>query len=768
MSKKNIYITSLFVVMILSRSVFASNNIIKNIKFIGNDRYSEATYNEYINVKIGDIFKQNITNNIIKDLYKSDLIDDVNVNFKNNTLTINIKEKTFIKKITFIGNKKLKDEVIKENLKLKVKQPFSHILLNEDLEFINNFYKSIGLLNTQIEHEIKNIEKNLIEVVFTIKESKKTKIKNIYFIGNNVFSDTKLKEELFSRENKFYRFGRRINYNADILEYDSYLLKMFYLSRGYIDFELNSAIGKFNKKNNTFDIVFDINEGNKYNFGNIDIIDNIGNVDTEIIKNKILNIKSDSIFNIKNVHLEISKITKYLTNQNKHFFAVNMQILPNKTKQTVDVNFTIDETEKFYIGKIKIKNNTRTTDSVIRQQLTIHEGDPFSENSIERSIQKIKNLGFFKTVNYTKTEGIIPNQYDITIEVEEQSTGSLNFGIGYNSSYGINGNIEINQRNLFGNGNKLSFGVNINEYNNNFSFGFTKPNFLGTNIVSGANVFYQDLNNIDNSHSNVGYNKLSYGFRTFLSFDLTEYLSNTITYSYTFNELSDMASDYKGILSENDDKTSEISLNFSYDKRDSYYNPTKGYLLNYEIAFAGIGGTKDYIQQVLHAMYYYPLYMDTVILKVEGKYSTIKSINNNPLFPNDGFYLGGYSMRGFESGGIGPRVKSGNGAVIDDYGLGGTELYYFNTEIKFPLFVPKEFSMFGVLFFNAGTVSGIEDNPEVNKNLIYDNDSIRSSAGFSILWQTYVGNLSIDFSKTIKKEHYDRDENFRFNIGTNF
>ena len=745
-----------------------AKNVIKQINFIGNERYSDKTYNEYINIKIGDSFQNKLTNSIIKDLYSSDLVDNVQVQFKNNTLNITLKEKTFIQKITFIGNKKLKNDNIQEHLKLKVKAPFSHRLLNEDLDFINNFYKSIGLFNTKVNYEIKQLDNNLVEVVFNIKESKKTRIKNIYFIGNNTFSDSKLKEELFSKENKIYRFGRRINYNADMLEYDSYLLKMFYLSNGYVDFELNSAIGRFNNQNNTFDIVFDITEGNKYILNNIEVIDNIGNIDTSIIKQKIVNLKTAETFNIHKIHETVNKITKHLNNTNKHFFIVNMQILPNKEDNTINVNFTIDKTEKYYIGKIKIKNNIRTSDSVIRQQLNIQEGEPYNESKLERSIQKIKNLGFFKNVTYTRTDGILTNQYDIIIEVEEQSTGSLNFGIGYNSSYGLNGNVEINQNNLFGNGNRINLGVNINKYNNNFSFGLTTPRLLGTNIVGGANIFYQELNNIDNSSSNMGYNTEGRGFRTFLSFDLTEYLSSSIAYSFTHDKLTDVKEEYNGILSNKNDNISEISLNLSYDRRNNYYNTINGYLLNYELSFAGIGGSKDYIKHVLHASYYYPLYLDKIILKVEGKYAKIKSINNNPLFPNDGFYLGGYNMRGFESGGIGPRVKDGRNKIIDDYGLSGTELVYFNTEIKFPLFLPKELSVFGIFFFNAGRVSGIEDNPKVNKSLIQDSDNIRSSAGFSILWQTYVGNLSLDFSKTIKKETYDKNENFRFNIGTNF
>ncbi|MBR2141285.1 MAG: outer membrane protein assembly factor BamA [Rickettsiales bacterium] len=753
-------------VLLFSINAFATEYTINKIVFDGNRRYNDIEYAKYVGVEIGDNFAPEKSNEIVKNLYSSGLVDDVHVEFKNNVLHIRITEKEFVKKITFVGNKKLKDDTIKENLKLKVKEAFSYKLLNEDLEFINGFYKQLGMFNTKVDYEIKKDDNNLVEVVFTVKESKKSRIKNIYFIGNNVYGADKLKDVLFSRENRFYRFGKRINYDSNMLEYDSYMLRMFYLSSGYIDFDINSVNGKFNSEDNTFDIVFDINEGEKYTFGNVDVVDNFGNIDVDIVKG-ITTIKSGKVFNLSVVNGNVDKITDYLYDLNNRFFIVNMQILPNKTLKTVNVNFVIDKTEKYYVGKIKIKNNSRTLDSVIRRKLTILEGDPYDEKEIEKSLRKIRNLGFFKSVSYSKTESLIKNQYDITIKVEEQSTGSATFGVGYSSSYGINGSVELSERNLLGTGNSLNFGVRVNKYNNYFSFGYTVPNIFDTNVVGGFRLFYQKLNNIKNSNSNLGYNKMERSARIFATYDITDFLSQTLSYSFKYYELDNVVKAYDGILSNRDDRISEISMNLSYDRRDSYYNTTSGYLLSYDIDYAGLFGNKDYLKNTFYAAYYYPLYSDKLILKVEGKYAKIKSINNNPLFPDDGFYLGGYNMRGFESGGVGPRVK-GNELLIGDYGLSGTTLYYFNTEVKFPLFLPQEFQIFGIFFFNAGCVTGIEDNPKVNKSLIYDDNNMRSAAGFSILWQLPIGNLSLDFSKTIKKENYDQDEHFRFNIGTMF
>lgn len=766
------FLAILIIVFLSIPTVSLADNKIKDIVISGNKIYSINTYKDWVGFSVGDNFKYNYLNNVVKNLYASNFIDNVKVNFKNNILFIDIKEKKIIKKILLVGNKKLKNDIIEEKLKLKVKGFFSQQALDEDLYFIKSFYNSIGLMNTTVKYELNTTDDNSIEVIFKIKESKKARIGNIYFIGNNIFTNKQLKEELYSKENKFYRFGRKINYNSDFFEYDSYLLRMFYLSKGFLDFEINSVVGVFNKKSGNFDIIFDVNEGEKYTISEIGVINNISNIENKTIyeiENNIVNIEKGEFFNINKVNSNINLITDYLQKKNLKFFNVNMQVIPNKEYNNVKVNFVIDNTEKYYIGKIKIKNNIRTADFVIRNELAIQEGDPYNEQFIERSRQKIMNLGYFKDVNCNIIESDIKNQYDLIITVEEQSTGSLNFGIGYNSSYGINGNISIDQKNLFGIGNKINFGININKYNNNISLNYIRPNIFGTDITNGISLFYQDSDNVSNSNSGLGYNKTERGVRTFLAFDITEYLSQTISYSYFYDKIDKVMKNYNGILTNKHDYVSEVSIDFSYDKRDNYYYTTNGYILSYNISFAGLFGTKDYLKHILYGAFYYPLYLNKVIFKVESKLGYIHSINSNPLFPDDGFYLGGYNMRGFESGGIGPRAKITTiNNTTSDYGLAGTKLLYFNTEIKFPLFLPKEFSIFGVLFYNAGCVYGIENNPKIDKTLIYDSNSIRSAAGFSILWQTPMGNISLDFSKTIKKETYDQDENFRFNIGTNF
>lgn len=752
--------------------VYGAENIGKNLKILnikisGNLRYNEYFYKSLLkSVKLGSNFNNELKNKVIKEIFATDYVNNVKVYFNDNILYINIEEKNFIKKITVNGNKKLKDSVIKENFKLKVKNVFSYNLLNHDLEFIDTFYKSIGFYNAKVSYEIKYEDNNLVEVIFNIEENKKSKVGKIYFVGNNNIGSSELKEHIFSREKRFFRlFGRSTLFNPDVLEYNSYLIKNYYLKKGYLNFRIVSQNAKYNKKNKTFDLIYIVEENEKFYFGDMKIINRVKDLDTKKLENILKKLKKGNVFNVENLQGVVNSMNNSI--DNNKFAIINPQFKQNNAESKMDIDFIIDSTKHKYFGKIVIKNNTRTYDSTIREQLNIREGDAFNKKDLERSIQKIKNLGFFKDVSYTTEEGIFENQTDVVIDVEETASGSFNFGISYSSIDRISGNIGVSQRNLFGRAINFNFDIYVNEYYKNFSFDFIKPNFAGTNTTLGTSLFFQDYSNTKNSHLNIGYDEFSTGASVFVSYNLSEYLSQTIKYSYKFEKLKNLSIDYQRLLTTKKQQISELSVSFSYDRRDNRYDTTSGYILNYSLDFAGILGTKDYLRNTIYFAYYYPLYSDKLVMKFETKLARIISINNNPLFPSDGFYLGGYSMRGFESAGIGPKIID-NSNNITDTSVGGTKLFYSNLEIKFPFFTPREFNLFGIFFINAGSVSGIENNPEVDKNYIKDKDSIRSAYGFALLWKTPMGNMSFDFSRTLKKEDFDLDESFAFNIGKSF
>lgn len=769
--RKNHFFVFLLLFLIPITNCYTKNNTVNKIIINGNKKYNSDYYLGFVSIKEGDKFNNDTQNEIIKELFSTGYLDNIkSIKFDKKTgiVLVEVEEKPFIKDIIFKNAKELKEDIIKDNIKSTKKEVFSDKILMEDVEFIKSFYISQGFLRVSVSTELKNYDDKSVEITFNVEKGNKAKIRNIVFIGNKVFSDRILKEEIFSKENRFYRFGRAIYYDHNMLDYDAYLLSQFYMSKGYYDFNLIAANGIYNKEDNNFDIVYTIEENNKYEISEIKIDDKVKKIDEKILDDVISDIKKGDIFNVKLIQNKIDKLNSIFVESGNTFVSINPKLIKEENN-TIKIILEIDNTEKKYIGRIRIKNNSRTIDSVIREQLNIEEGSSYNEFSIRRSIQKIEGLGFFEKVTYTEENGIFDNQTDINIIVEEGSTGSFNFSIGYSSLDGLNIGLNFSQRNLFGRA--IQFGMDIGIFENakRFSLDFAKPKIFGTNIMGGLGFSVQDNNNTKNSRFNLGFDDFSIGGNVFIRYDITDFLSQRIEYSYEYKKLDNITKPELNILPKGKRKTSEISTNISYDRRNNYYSPTKGYFLDLDISYAGIGGNVDYIKTVGHAMLYYPIYLDKVIFKLEGKAGYITSLNNNSLYPNDGFYLGGYNMRGFEFAGVGPRVK-----LDKEYynGLSGTKMAYVNLETKFPVFLPKDFSLYGILFINAGVTTGVEKNNNINTLglvEIEDSKSIRAAYGISILWQIkMLGNLSFDFSKTLRKEVYDRDESFRFNVGTRF
>ncbi|MDR2760236.1 MAG: outer membrane protein assembly factor BamA [Rickettsiales bacterium] len=740
---------------------------IERVDIVGNVRYNEIMYKNCLDIDYDKKITASQKNKIIKTLFATDLVDDIRVEFKNKILTITVKERPFVRKINFNGNKKLTEEIIKNNLKLKVKEGFSEHLLREDLKFLNNFYRGIGLWGAKIEYAVNYLDNNLAEVTFNIEEGKKALVKSIKFFGNEQFSGVRLREELRSRENKFYRFGSRITYSEDALEYDAFLLSQFYYSKGFINFEIISKNAVYDSSANKFDIIFKLKEGEKYNYGDVKITSEAENFDIRPLKKEFLGFAKNKTFNLADVRRKVEILNNRLNRGEYGNLYLNSQILPDQARKTVNINLTLKHDEKYYVGKIDIVGNNKTYDDVIRRKFLLQEGDILNRHKLDGSMRAIQSLGFFDSATYVQSDGYFDNQRDVKVEVKEGNSGYANFAVGFSTLDGLNGSVGFSQKNLFGQAVGLSVDLTIYETAKVFNFYLNKPEIFDTAMNWSNNIYFSGRNDSENNSINIGYDTFSYGVGNYLSYELTENLTQRVGYVIEFEQFKNVSLDYEYILSSEEKYTSKITNGFRYDRRNNYRDPTDGYFLSHDIDAAGIGGDKDYIKNVFLFSRYYPL-ASSITFKGEFKVGFINSIGNNPLFPNDGFFLGGYSMRGFRSGGIGPRVKTPSGSIDNGYGVGGTRLYYGNFEIRFPLGLPREMGVYGILFLNMGTVTGIDDNPKVRKDLIVDSGSLRSAYGFSLMWQTPLGNIGFDFSRVLKKESYDLAENFRLNIGTQF
>lgn len=743
--------------------IFANDNI-SDIKIINNDRIDSSIIKNYLTLKKASKYSPKEANNSIKNLYSTGLFERVDVDFNNGILTVKVVENPLITEIAFDGNKKIDDTILSSEITTTKRSVFNKNKINSDVKRILDLYRRTGRFLATVEPKIIEEENNRIKIVFEINEGKPAKIRKINIIGAKAFNIEDLKDELRSREAKILRFGSSEIYDPVKVEFDKELLRRFYYSKGYPNFEVLSSVGELDRSSKWFDITFLIDEGEKYNFGEIEITNNIKKVNEDKLY-KLLKTKKGKTFDANLINTTIDNLTNELAKEG--FAFVNIRPLTNENKEakTIDIDFVIDESPRIYVGDIKIIGNTRTYDSIIRREMRLEEGDPFSISKFERSVQRIKNLGYFDKVDVQRVKGKVPNQLDIIIDVAEKKTGEFQFGIGYSTVDGANINAGIKETNLLGKGQTLSLNVLYSKYTKDISISYGKPYFLDRDLYAGFNLFYRN----DEDEYSIDYKETSYGGGVNANYSITEYLDQRVYYSLYKQKITDVGSDYVGIISEQDSITSAIGQTLYYDRKDSRFDPTKGFSLSLGLEYAGIGGDKKYIKSTTQANVYIPILPSIITLRIGGRAGVIEGTQGDLIDPVDAFYLGGNNFKGFKYGGVGPRAKNLiNGSPIDGNAVGGKRYYVADAELKFPLGLPKEYGIYGSLFINAGTLTGIDNSPTLNKDRIVDSGTIRSAYGFSLSWRSPMGPLSFDFSKILKKEYYDESQNFTFSFGSSF
>lgn len=744
-------------------NAFAAASYIKSVEIIGNERIDKAVINNYLKIDESSVYTAHNINNYVKILYETGLFKNVGIEFQDSKLIVKVEENPFITEIEFDGNKKIDDSILLSEISSTRRSIFNKNKLSSDVKRILDLYRRSGRFLATVNPQLIEEDSNRIKLVFKINEGKPAKIRNIYIIGAKVFSEEDLKSELNSKESKILRFGAGEIYDPARVEFDKELLRRFYFSKGYASFEVLSAVGEIDRDNKWFDITFLIEEGAKYKFGNIKITNNIKDVKTETLE-KVVNIKENKIFNANLLNNSVDNITTELAKEGFVFVDVKPMTIKNDNDKTVSVNFVIDESPRIYVGEIKIIGNTRTYDDVIRRELRIEEGDPFSLSKFNRSVQRINNLGYFERVNVIKERGDQPNKLNILIEVQEKKTGELQFGIGYSTIDGANATIGIKEKNLLGLGQTLGLNIMYAKYTKDISLSYGKPYFMGRDLYAGFNLFYRK----DEDEYSVDYKETTIGGGLNAIYSITEYLDQKLFYSLYNEKISDVSEDYNGIIMAGNTATSSIGQSLYYDRKNSKFDPTSGFALSWTLEYAGVGGDKNYLKNTANANLYIPVWPSIFTLRFGAKGGVVDGVGES-VSPTDAFYLGGNSLKGFAYGGIGPRtISTSTGNALNGSAVGGKRYYVGDAEIKFPLGLPKEYGIYGSFFINAGTLTGVDSSLTLDKNKVEDSGSLRSAAGFSLSWRSPIGPISFDFSKVLRKEDYDEAQNFAFSFGSSF
>ncbi|MBQ8250724.1 MAG: outer membrane protein assembly factor BamA [Alphaproteobacteria bacterium] len=735
--------------------------VLKNVSIEGTRRFEPASIMRNLNLSQGQDLSAYDLDKITKTLFDTQLFSDVSVKMKNGTLFVQVEENPIVREVYFEGNEKMDDDILKTEIKLKPRTVYTASTAQSDADRLLTLYKRSGRFGASVTPKIIKKDQNRVDVVFEIDEGPKTTIEKISFIGNENFDDATLKDVMVTKENAWYRFFASTDtYDPDRLNYDKEMLRRFYLKHGYVDFEIQNAAAELLPDKSGFTLTMRIKEGERYRFEQPEIKVSLpayakkGNK-AELVK--LLEFEKGDRFNAELIDSTIEALTDKFADDGYAFVEVIPEFKKNEKARTVKIIFRVQEGEKVFINKINIHGNSRTQDKVIRREFRLKEGDAFNASKLRRSKQKVEDLDYFEKVDF-KTSPVYgdSSKTNVDMTVSEKSTGAFNVGVGWSSYDGMLFETGIVERNVLGTGNIVNLNAMLSQKETQYVAGLTNPYFMDLPLLAGLELFRTTRDNEDSS----SYSYTSYGMTTRFGWNYTDALRQTVRYTLRQDDVTDIESDASRYIKDQEGKTnvSLIGQDISYDKRDSKINPTEGYYLSLGTDFAGVGGDTKFVRVTATAIQYFAL-TDDVVLSLRGDGGHIWGVGGKDVRINNRFFLGDYSLRGFEYGGVGARDRN------TDDALGGNWYATASTELVFPIGLPREIGIKGKTFVDAGII-GKPDGFD-RDNMDYSS-GVRVAVGTGILWQSPMGMINLDFSLPVVKESYDKTQVFRLNFGKGF
>ncbi len=734
---------------------------IQQIIVHGTQRIEPATVLSYMTVHVGERYDEQSIDRSLKTLFATGLFSDVKMDWSGSVLTVNVVENPIINQVVFEGEDDVTEKDLKKEVQLKPRMVFTRSKVQADVQRIIELYRRSGHFAATVEPQIIQRPQNRVDLIFSINEGPTTGVARISFIGNKVFDDSTLAAQIATEETEWWKFlSSNDNYDPDRLTFDKEQLRRFYLKRGYADFKVLSAVAELTPDRRRFYITFTVDEGKLYHFGNVQINSKVKELPASSLRADVP-IRNGETYNAELIDKSIDALTNAVGVKGYAFAQVHPRIRRERSTQTIDVVFNIEQGSRVYIEKINITGNNRTLDKVIRREFRLTEGDAFNRVLVDRSRNRIRALGFFSDVNIKPVQGSSPDRTVLNVAVTEQSSGELSLGAGYSSTSSLVGQFSYTERNLFGRGQFLRSSVSVSSISKEFQLSFTEPYFLDRPLSAGFDL-YKYLTDFEQA----SYRGDTTAATLRLGFPTSEYGSVGLRYTYSIQKITPFLNSPIAIqLAAGSANTSALGYSYSYVDVDDPIKPSKGFNFNFSQDFAGFGGTLKYLRTTGSLGFYHPIIWDDLVgsLTFQGGY--INSYGGQRVRLNERFFKGGDSFRGFKLAGIGPRdirARGGQGAIGGDAFLIGT------AELRLPDMLPASYGMSFSLFSDFGTLGHIDAGvpPCTATSCVKDNMAFRASAGISVGWKSPFGPVQIDFGIPIMKEDYDKSQIIRFSTAT--
>jgi outer membrane protein insertion porin family len=729
---------------------------IKSINVTGSQRIESETVRSYVKLRAGAPYTRESLDQALQDLFATELFADVQIRDEQGALTIIVKENPVVNRIVFEGNKRIKEDKLSKELKLAPRTIFTRSKVRAEIARIIELYRRQGRFAANVEPKMVMLDQNRVDVVYEISEGPKSKVRQINIIGNEVFNDNRLRGEMVTKRSRFYKFfSSSDSYDPDKLAYDQGKLRQFYLTNGYADFRVVSAVAELTPDKRDFIVTYVVEEGERYKFGAVDAESELRDFKPDTVK-ALLPMQKGQWYNAKQVEDTVENLTKTAGLLGYAFAQVDPQFDRDKDAKTMNITFRVADAPRVYVERIDINGNTLTQDKVVRREFRLAEGDAFNAFLVKRSQERIQSLGFFQEkLEIAQKQGSAPDRIVLEANVEEKSTGELQLSAGYSSLESFLVNASIRQRNFRGKGQELRASANYSTYSKSIELGFTEPYFLDKNIALGGDIFRRDYNSFQFTGSGdrqTTYQQVSTGFQLRMGVPITEFWSFAARYGLSFEDVTldrntyYFDSDGNGSLDTCDPfiagrylcdalgkrTTSSLGYSVVFSNLNNNLRPSSGQRLVFSQDFAGLGGNVKYLKSRIDAAKYWDL-GKKFIFSISAEAGHIVPFNSDPgvgidkVRLTDRFFLGEPQMRGFDIRGVGPRVIRGqydstltpNGTdksqlvfntdqQVDD-AVGGRVYYQGRAELEIPLGSgAKELGLRPSIFLDAGAVFSVK------------------------------------------------------------
>lgn len=745
--------------------------VVTSISVRGNQRVSEQTIADFVGYRSGRNYSGSDINDAVRALFRSGLFANAAVVTSGSTLVVTVEEYATVNQVLFQGNRRLDDDRLRNIVELTPRSRFEQAILDADVEAIVEAYSRTGRSDVTVNASVVDLGENRVNVIFQILEGDRTKIARINFTGNNAFGDRRLQAVISTKaSNPLSWLTRNDVYDDQRLAADEEALRRFYFNRGYADFRIISSSAEVDPSTGNIVINIEVDEGDRYTFGNIEIDSTVTGADTNALA-RTISTRSGSVYSAREVEDTLIAMSERLAGAGFPFAEVTPVGNRNFDNRTIDVTYIVDQGQRAFIERIEIVGNTRTRDYVIRREFDVSEGDAFNQVLIRRAQRRLEALDFFSTVRISTRPGSSPDRVIVVVQVEDKSTGEFGAGVGYatgGENEGVNLEGSISERNFLGRGQAIRIGIGGSTSSRTYNLSFTEPYFLGYR-VSATFGLYQNRNDLGD------YERTSTGGSVSFGLPLTDDLTANLGYNYQRDVYSADGPDCTDLPGDPDANCgapafvqgriasgqarikSSVIYGLVYNTIEDRNDPRDGLFMRVNQEVAGLGGDARFIRTTADASYYMTLAEDAELIGLlRGGAGNVTGLGQS-VEGFDQFEMSARRLRGFAFNGIGPRDAAGNF-------IGGKTYFNATAELQFPLpALPRDLGFKGAVFADAATLFGSDVAGAQNTNLEW-----RASAGLSVIWQSPFAPLRFDYAWPLVKEPQDDEQRFNFSVSTAF